>query len=524
MSHVVKRALLSVSDKRGIVELASRLAQLGVELVSTGGTRRTIAEAGIAVRSVADVTGYPEMMEGRVKTLHPRIHGAILARRGHPVDDQALSEHAIGPIDLLIVNLYPFRETVAKPDVTREEALDNIDIGGPTMLRAAAKNHPHVAVVVDPADYDLVIEEVSGGGGVTEATRRRLALAAFQHTASYDRAISEWLASQEPGRDTASELELPAELVVRAEKVSDLRYGENPHQAAALYRLGGGGIADATIHQGKALSYNNLLDLAAAYDICRDLTAGGADAPAAVVVKHTNPCGAALHEKGLAAAYRSARACDPISAFGGIVALNGTVGEELAGLLTETFLEVVVAPGYTDDALARLRKKKNLRVLSLPITPAASLPWAIRRVDGGLLVQAVDTRRVALANCEVATERAPTAEELASLQFGWNLVKHVKSNAILFARGTTTAAVGAGQMSRVDSVQLARMKATEPLDGTILASDAFFPFRDGVDAAHDAGATAIVQPGGSRRDQEVIDACNEHGMAMVFTRTRHFRH
>ncbi len=517
MPQTVRRALISVSNKAGVVDLARRLAQLGVEIISTGGTARAIAEGGVKVRAVDEVTGYPEMMDGRVKTLHPRIHGAILARRDHEGDIAALDSHAIAPIDLVVVNLYPFRETVADPDVTRAQACEQIDIGGPTMVRASAKNHAHVAVVVSPDDYDVVVEEIAADGGVSEATRRRLALAAFAHTAEYDAAIAQWLARQEPQTDT-----LPEQLSVVATKMQDLRYGENPHQKAALYTLSpaGVGLPGATVHQGKALSYNNLLDLTGAYDICRELTGG----PAAVVVKHTNPCGAAVHQSGLAAAYRSARACDPTSAFGGIVAVNGQVEDDLAQLLVETFLEVVVAPSFSDEALAVLRKKKNLRVVSLPLAPAAGLDVAIRRVDGGLLVQDVDRLAVDLTTAEVATERAPTAQELAAMQFAWQTVKHVKSNAILFARGTVTAAVGAGQMSRVDAVNLAQMKAVEPLTGTVLASDAFFPFRDGVDAAHAAGATAIVQPGGSRRDQEVIDACNEHGMTMIFTGKRHFRH
>ena len=515
MKPRIRRAILSVSNKTGIQAFGRALHELGVEIVSTGGTAKALTDAGVPVRKVDDVTGYPEMMEGRVKTLHPRVHGAILARRSNAGDQADLDQHAIAAIDLVVVNLYPFRETVARPDVTMAEALDNIDIGGPTMVRAAAKNNPDVTVVVSPTDYDQVIAEIREHGTTTQETREALALKAFAHTASYDGAITEWLTGQ-----AGTSEGLPAVLSIQATKVSDLRYGENPHQRAALYTLGTGGLPEATIHQGKALSYNNLLDLQGAYDICRELTGG----PGAVVVKHTNPCGAAIHAGGLAAAYRSARACDPVSAFGGIVAFNGTVDLEVAELLVETFLDVIVAPGYSDEALARLRKKKNLRVVSLPLEQAPSLAYAIRRLDGGLLVQEVDGSVADLADCQVATKRAPTPEELRSMQFAWEVVKHVKSNAILFARGTTTAAVGAGQMSRVDAVNLAQMKAVEPLNGSVLASDAFFPFRDGVDAAHAAGATAIVQPGGSMRDQEVIDACNEHGMTMVFTGMRHFRH
>ena len=520
MGHRVGRALLSVSDKTSIVELAHGLAGLGVEILSTGGTARVLAEAGVPVRPVSEVTEHPEIMGGRVKTLHPRIHGGILARRSNAGDLQDLAANGIGTIDLVVVNLYPFERTVAQEGVTRSIAMEQVDIGGPCMVRAAAKNHADVAVVTSPTDYQPLLAELRESGGISEATRRRLALAAFEHTARYDNAISRWLRAQEPAPAEDEGSALAETLLVASRKVHDLRYGENPHQKAALYRLGEGGLPDATIHQGKALSYNNLLDLTGAYDVCRDLTGG----PAAVVVKHTNPCGAAVHSSGLAAAYRAARACDPVSAFGGIVALNGEVDLDVAELLVETFLEVVVAPGYTAAALKKLRRKKNLRVVSLPLAPAAGLDIAIRRVDGGLLVQEVDRRRVDLTQAEVATERTPTAPELRALQFGWQVVKHVKSNAILFARGTATAAVGAGQMSRVDAVKLAEMKAVEPLTGTVLASDAFFPFRDGVDAAHAAGATAVVQPGGSRRDQEVIDACNEHGIAMIFTGARHFRH
>ncbi|MFT7623987.1 MAG: phosphoribosylaminoimidazolecarboxamide formyltransferase/IMP cyclohydrolase [Myxococcota bacterium] len=521
MSHRVKRALLSVSDKTGIADLGRALAELGVEVLSTGGTARTLAAAGVPVQKVADVTGFPELMDGRVKTLHPRIHGAILARRDNEADLAELAKHDITGIDLVVVNLYPFRKTVADPDVAHSVALDNIDIGGPTMLRASAKNHPSVAVVVSPDDYSTVVAEIREAGGVSDGTRQGLALKAFAHTAAYDGDITRWLSVQcvsaQGGED------MPPVLSVAATKISDLRYGENPHQKAALYQLGD--APALTQHQGKGLSYNNLLDLQAAFDMCREITGG----PAAVVVKHTNPCGAAMHTDGLVAAYNAARACDPISAFGGIVAVNQTVEADLAALLTETFLEVIVAPGYSPEALQALKRKKNLRVVTLPLTPQDSLPWAIRRVDGGLLVQEVDIAPKSLAACEVATTRKPTQEELTSLQFAWQLCKHVKSNAILFARdcdarGAATAAVGAGQMSRVDAVKLARMKATASLAGSVLASDAFFPFRDGVDAAHEAGATAIVQPGGSKRDKEVIDACNEHGMAMVFTGQRHFRH
>ena len=518
MKHELKRALISVSDKAGIVDFARGLSALSVELVSTKNTKRTLEDAGLSVRSVQDITGYPEMMEGRVKTLHPRIHGGLLARRDNPEDVRALDEHAMAPIDLVVVNLYPFQQTVAKPGVTRQDALENIDIGGPTMLRAAAKNHNYVAVVVHPEDYDVVLSEMRDGGGVTAETRQRLALAAFDHTATYDTAISNWLHHQEEP-DT-----LPSTLCLHATKMHDLRYGENPHQRAALYRthVSTQGLPDATVHQGKALSYNNLIDLMAAYELCREL----GDNPAAVVVKHTNPCNAATSKDGLLAAYKDALACDPISAFGGIVALNQSPEPELVGLLTETFLEIVVAPEFSPEALESFSRKKNLRVVSMPLQPGSFGPtdFEIRRVDGGIVVQDRDTNMVDLTACDIVTERPPTPDEMRSLQFAWRVAKHVKSNAIIFTRGTATAAVGAGQMSRIDSVKLCELKAQEPLPGTVMASDAFFPFRDGIDAAFKAGATAVVQPGGSRRDEEVIAAANEHGMAMVLTRTRHFKH
>ena len=510
----VQRAILSVWDKTGIVELGRGLVALGVELVSTGGTAKALREASVPVRSVEDVTGYPEMMDGRVKTLHPRIHGGLLARRDNAEDMAALDRHAIPPIDLVVVNLYPFRETVARPGATRDEIIENIDIGGPAMIRAAAKNHAHVAVVTSPDDYAVVLAELRESGAVAEGTLRRLAGAAYAHTAAYDAAVATWFAAEQ-----APEA-MPPVIDVRATKHDELRYGENPHQRAALYRIGKGGLPDAVFHQGKTLSYNNLLDLTACYDLCRELRGG----PAAVVAKHTNPCGAAVHAGGLAAAYRAARACDPVSAFGGIVALNGEVSEDLAELLSETFLEVIVAPSYSEKALARLSSKKNLRVISMPLRGAPGLGWDVRRVDGGLLVQDRDTKLADLSTCRVVTKRAPTPDELASLQFTWTVAKHVKSNAIVFGRGTVTAAVGAGQMSRVDSVRIARFKAVEPLEGTVLASDAFFPFRDGIDAAFEAGARAVAQPGGSVKDQEVIDAADEHGMAMIFTGFRHFRH
>jgi phosphoribosylaminoimidazolecarboxamide formyltransferase/IMP cyclohydrolase len=496
--------------------LGQGLITAGFELVSTGGSAAKLRSAGLDVTDVKQITGFPEMMNGRVKTLHPAVHAGILARQGHDGDASELHEHRLGLFEIVVVNLYPFQETVAQAGVTMDVAVEKIDIGGPTMVRAAAKNHARVTVLTSPADYEDVLLELKSEGAVTLETRTALAAKAFAHTANYDTAIAQWMQ-----QETNSSDNLPQLLNVRAQKMSDLRYGENPHQKAALYNVDGQGWAKATIHQGKALSYNNLLDLTGAYDLVRDLTGG----PAIAIIKHTNPCGAAVHQDGLVAAYNAARECDPISSFGGIVAANDIIDTDLAKVLTETFLEVVVAPGFTQDALEILRRKKNLRVVGLPLSAPDGLPQMLRRVDGGFIAQSPDSLRISLSDCEVVSERQPSSEELASLQFAWEACKHVKSNAIVFARGTALAAVGAGQMSRIDSVKLCQMKATRPLsEGTVLASDAFFPFRDGLDAAHAAGATAVVQPGGSRNDQQVIDACNEHGMAMVFTRTRHFRH
>ena len=512
-----KRALLSVSDKTGLGDLGRGLAAVGFELVSTGGTAEALRHAGLEVTDVSSITGFPELMNGRVKTLHPAVHAGILARANNNTDVAELQKHDIALFQLVVVNLYPFRDTIARPDTTHDMALEKIDIGGPTMVRAAAKTHTRVAVVTSPSDYSAVLDELNATDNISASTRAKLASKAFAHTAAYDAAIANWMAAQVSNVVEA----LPSLMTLRASKIRDLRYGENPHQVAALYDVSGDGWSKAVIHQGKALSYNNLLDLTGAYDLVRDLSGG----PAISIIKHTNPCGAAVHQGGLVPAYHAARECDPTSAFGGIVAANQRIGADLAAVLTETFLEVVVAPDFTDDALAILRKKKNLRVVQMPLMSPDGLPYVLRRVDGGFIAQGPDIRRVDLSTCEVVSARAPSNAELTALQFAWEACKHVKSNAIVFARGTVLAAVGAGQMSRIDSVKLCKMKATRPLnEGTVMASDAFFPFRDGLDAAHEAGATAVVQPGGSRNDQEVIDACNEHGMAMIFTKTRHFRH
>jgi phosphoribosylaminoimidazolecarboxamide formyltransferase/IMP cyclohydrolase len=517
----VKRALLSVSDKTSLVELAQRLVAQRIELLSTGGTARALREAGIPVTDVSSYTGFPEIMGGRVKTLHPRIHAGLLARRG--TDDAVLAEHGIERIDLLVVNLYPFSATVARPGCTFEEAIEQIDVGGPAMLRAAAKNHDAVAVVVDPDDYARVATEIEAQGGVSEATRRALARKAFEHTADYDRAIAAYLAAEtaEPGAPL-----LPPTLRIEMRKAYDLRYGENPHQAAAFYveqTPAAGTVAAARLLQGKELSFNNLADADAALACVREL-----DGPGCVIVKHANPCGVALADD-LATAYRRAFSADPKSAFGGVIAFNRALDAAVAREVIERqFVEVLVAPEIADDARPVLEAKRNVRVLATgawDTSPAPALDF--RRVAGGLLVQETDRRTLGPEDVEVVTRRAPTDAEMADLLFAWRVVKHVKSNAIVLAKDGMTVGIGAGQMSRVWSTRVAAMKGQEaglPVAGSVLASDAFFPFRDGVDDAANAGAVAIIQPGGSVRDDEVIAAANEHGIAMVFTRVRHFRH
>ncbi|MBT9560314.1 MAG: bifunctional phosphoribosylaminoimidazolecarboxamide formyltransferase/IMP cyclohydrolase [Myxococcales bacterium] len=509
----VKRALISVTDKTGLIPFAEGLVRAGVELVSTGGTASALEAAGLVVTRVADLTRFPEMMDGRVKTLHPSIFGGILARRRREDDLAALAGHGIGLIDLVVVNLYAFEAATRRPNATSGDIIEQIDIGGPSLIRAAAKNHQDVLVAVDPADYPRILAHIEGASpepGIGFA----LAAKAFAHTARYDSAIAAWFA-----RGLAESAE---DFTVAGTSPVPLRYGENPHQNATFYRTGPG-YADAVIHQGKVLSYNNWLDAAAAYDLVNDLTGG----PAVAIVKHMNPCGLAVSPLGHEDAWQEALATDPTSAFGGIVALNGRVTGAVARRLTELFLEVVVAPAFDDDALVILSAKKNLRVLECPPAPAG---LQLRSIRGALLVQGDDTGYRDLRSCNVVTTRAPTDAEYRALQFAWEAVKHVKSNAIVFAdqdpssHALRSVAIGAGQMSRVDSVALCRMKARRPLEGTVAASDAFFPFRDGVELLHAAGATAIVQPGGSVRDAEVIAAANELGLAMVFTGQRHFRH
>lgn len=528
----VTRALISVFDKGGVSELAAGLARHGVEIISSGGTAKALTAAGIKVKPVSEVTGQAEMIGGRVKTLHPRIHAGILALRG--VHDEELDQAGIGRIDLVAVNLYPFAEAIATPGTPVEGALEQIDIGGPAMVRAAAKNFPHVAVVTDPKDYAALLDEMeSNDGRISMATRKRLALKAFRHTSRYDLTIAGYLggigeshgALVPPETESTGAETLPQRLELTLDKRQDMRYGENPHLRAAFYRVAGPGdspLADAEQLHGKALSFNNILDMEGARLVVAEF-----DEPAAAVIKHSNPCGAAVGTDTLDA-YQRALACDPLSSFGGIVAFNRPVDAVTAATLKEIFLEAVIAPDFEADALALLTKKKNLRLIKCPRAPSPgqAVPRLdFRCVEGGFLAQDADTARFSEPpGWEVATRRHPTAEEERALRFAWRVVKHVKSNAILFAGPGQTLGVGAGQMSRVDSVKLAVMKAQLPLEGSVLASDAFFPFRDGVDAAAEAGARAVIQPGGSVRDKEVVEAADEHGMAMVFTGRRHFRH
>lgn len=508
----MERALLSVTDKTGIVEFARALTAMKIEILSTGGTFRVLQEAGVSpLREVAEVTGFPEMLDGRVKTLHPRVAGGILAMRSKPEHMAAIAAHGIPRIDLVAVNLYEFEKIAAKTDATLEELIENIDIGGPTMIRAAAKNWQDVAVVTSPADYTELVEEMRArGGSLSSETHWRLAKAAFATTAAYDRAITRRLA-QIPAVDDA----LPATLDIRAPRALSLRYGENPHQSAALYTTGSSGIAGAQQLQGKELSYNNLVDLDAAWQLILEF-----DQPAAAIIKHTNPCGCAEAET-LAESYRRAFEADPISAFGGVLAFNREMDAETATEVAKTFIEAIAAPGYSTEAREILASKKNLRMLR--VTPAP-LDLVVKSITGGFLAQTPDVHALLRADAVVKTKRAPTEQEWAALEFGWKISKHVKSNAIVYARAGQAISVGAGQMSRVDSVKVGAMKAVLPLRGAVVASDAFFPFPDGVEEAATHGITAVIQPGGSLRDEDVIAAADRLGLAMVFTGIRHFRH
>jgi phosphoribosylaminoimidazolecarboxamide formyltransferase/IMP cyclohydrolase len=517
----VRRALVSVSDKSGIVELCRELRALGIELLSTGGTAALLQDNGIEVTDVSAYTGFPEIMDGRVKTLHPRIHGGLLGRRGQ--DDEVMEEHGIEPIDLLVVNLYPFEAAVSRPECTLAEAIENIDIGGPAMLRAAAKNHTHVGVVVDTADYAAVVKELQDGNGhLSDALCFSLAKKVYAHTANYDGAVSNYLNSI---GDDGQHMTYPSVYTMQFHKLQDLRYGENPHQTAAFYQQPGapsGTLAGANQLQGKALSYNNIADTDAALECVL-----GFSEPACVIVKHANPCGVA-RSKTLADAYEKAYATDPTSAFGGIIAFNRKLDAATArAIIDRQFVEVIVAPSVADDVLAVTGEKENVRVLTVGDREQVIEQLELKRISGGLLVQDADAGVMTEADLKQVTKRNPTERELVDLLFAWRVVKYVKSNAIVYARDLHTIGIGAGQMSRVYSARIAAMKAKdEGLDvaGSVMASDAFFPFRDGIDSAAEAGIRAVIQPGGSVRDEEIIAAADEHDMAMVFTGMRHFRH
>jgi len=516
----VEWALLSVSDKQGLIEFAAGLRELGIRLLSTGGTGRALEEAGIEFTPVSQHTGFPEILDGRVKTLHPRIHGGILARHDDPEHRATLEKHGIPPIGLVVVNLYPFARTIRRPDVSVEEAIENIDIGGPTLIRAAAKNHATVTVVVDPADYPAVLEELRGNDGETALeTRSRLARKAFRHTAVYDAAIVGYLERLAAGTD-----HLPETLFLDLVLERQLRYGENPHQRAALYRPATAvptGLVGAEQLHGKQLSFNNYLDLEAAWTLIVDFAE-----TACAIIKHSNPCGVALGATPQEA-FERALECDPVSAFGSVVAFNRRVDGEAAESMAQLFVEAVIAPDYAEEALPILQTKKNLRIMRMPFDRAAEDALGeldLKRIQGGILAQDKDLYYTKVEDLKVVTRRSPSDQEIAELLFGWTVCKHVKSNAIVYTRDRRTLGIGAGQMSRVDSARFAAEKARFSLEGAAMASDAFFPFRDGIDEAAARGIRAVIQPGGSIRDHEVIQAADEHDMAMVFTGVRHFRH
>jgi phosphoribosylaminoimidazolecarboxamide formyltransferase/IMP cyclohydrolase len=511
----IKRALISVSDKVGIIDFAKELNQLGVEIISTGGTKKQLIEAGIKVTGISEVTGFPEILDGRVKTLHPRIHGGLLAVRDKEEHQEQLAQHEIEPIDLVVVNLYPFAQTIAKPNVDFAEAIENIDIGGPSMLRSAAKNHAYVTVVVDGGDYPTVIEQIKSTGEVEEMTRKRLAAKVFRHTAAYDSLISQYLSEQLDEKATEK-------LTVTFEKVQDLRYGENPHQQASFYRLPHfvpATVANAEQLHGKELSYNNINDADAALAIVREF-----NQPAVVAVKHMNPCGVGVGDQ-IEEAFNKAYSADPVSIFGGIIAANGVVDKGTALKMSEIFLEIVMAPDFTQEALDILTQKKNIRLLKMGEIKAFTKPHPrYQTVAGGLLVQDQDIKEIDQEDLRVVTERVPSAEELEQLLFAWKVVKHVKSNAIVLAKDQQTIGVGAGQMNRVGAAKIAIEQAGENSKGAVLASDAFFPMPDTIEAAAKAGVKAIIQPGGSIKDEDSIAEANKHGIAMVFTGVRHFKH
>jgi len=511
---VRKRALISVSDKTGIVELAQKLIDLDVEIISTGGTQKLLQDSNIPVIGISDVTGFPEILDGRVKTLHPNVHGGLLARRELPSHIQQMQDNNIEAIDFVIVNLYPFKETITKADVTLEDAIENIDIGGPSMLRSAAKNHRDVIVLVDSQDYEPILSELRDSGQVSYQTRLMLAAKVFRHTAAYDALIGDYLTKQ-------TGEELPEKITLTYEKIQDLRYGENPHQQAAFYReaiAGNGNIATAKQLHGKELSYNNINDANAALNILAEF-----GEPAAVAVKHTNPCGVGIADT-IFKAFQKAYAADPVSIFGGIIALNREVDEQTANILKDIFLEIIIAPKFSEKALSILTAKKNLRLLELDFKEAASNPYTLLKVGGGLLVQEQDVKAISQNDLKVVTKRQPTTEEIAQLLFAWKVVKHVKSNAIVLVKDDQTVGVGAGQMNRVGAAKIAVEQAADKSRGSVLASDAFFPMPDTVEAAAKAGITAIIQPGGSIKDEESINEADKYGITMVFTGVRHFKH
>ena len=542
----IQRAILSVTDKTGLVDFARQLSGLGIELISTGGTAKLLRDSGIAVKDISELTGFPEMLDGRVKTLHPKVHGGILHRRENPAHVAAVAEHSIQPIDMVVVNLYAFEKTAAKAGVAFEELIENIDIGGPSMIRSAAKNFNDVAVVTSPADYPAIAEELARSGTLSLETKWRLAQKAFATTAAYDSAIASTLESifdvnnfEPPAaaelRSAGQPLRLrsgqawgavptkiepfPQTLRLSFQKVLDLRYGENPHQKAAMYSDGSGvGVANARQLQGKELSYNNIVDLQAAWDLAQEFDPN--DEPFCAIIKHTNPAGAATG-KTLAEAYKRALECDPVSAFGGVIGVSRPIDAEAAEEMHRLFLEVIAAPGFDETARAKFVTKKNLRLVEVKAAPQK---WILKSISGGILLQDADSRPLQNIDLKVVTQRAPTPEETRALLFAWKVCKHVKSNAIVYARDGQTVGVGAGQMSRVDSAKIGAMKAQLPLKGTVAASDAFFPFPDGVEEIARAGATAIIQPGGSQRDPEIIAAADRLGLAMLFTGVRHFRH
>ncbi|MEK6696141.1 MAG: bifunctional phosphoribosylaminoimidazolecarboxamide formyltransferase/IMP cyclohydrolase [Candidatus Deferrimicrobiota bacterium] len=517
----IHRAIVSVSDKTGVAQFCAALSRLGVELYASGGTAKLLREKKVPVRLIEEYTGFPEMLDGRVKTLNPKIHGGLLALRGNPAHMKTIGEHGIVPFDMLVGNLYPFEATIARPGCTREEAIENIDIGGPSMLRSAAKNCRSVAVVCDPADYPLVLAQLKkNAGNLDEETMKELGRKAFALTARYDAAISNYLGAGQGGMEP-----FPVTFTAQWRKSQGLRYGENPHQAAAFYAdtalpdeptLGG-----AQQLQGKELSYNNIVDIDAALQLALEFAI-----PAAVVIKHTNPSGVGVSKRRLLDAFKKARECDPVSAYGGVIGFNRPVNSETAREIANTFFEAIIAPSYDKEARKILSAKKNLRVLATggAFRWSGARTFEIKRVSGGLLLQTGDRHVLDPKDLKVVTKRKPTPDELEAMLFAWKVCKHVKSNAIVYAMKDRTVGVGAGQMSRVDSAKIAVMKAQHPTKGTVVASDAFFPFRDGLDVAAEAGATAVIQPGGSVRDAEAIAAADEHGMAMVFTGVRHFRH